>query len=147
MGLFPLNFPVRETADDGSSAWTLRRNIYVIFIGIPFAGLTDLLDKLASNHGPIRHTNDPELRIELQPFIIPAAFEIQVNSFSYFDKNKTTRSFWQFEREGHHIEIPNLEDVIYAESRTEELLNMVESLGSNVEESINEILRKIQGAK
>ena len=62
-GLSPNGFPVREVAQDGSAAWTLRRQTYVIFIDLPFAGLLDFLSRLMSENGPIRRRNQQELAI------------------------------------------------------------------------------------
>lgn len=43
IGIASAGFPVKGTANDGSAAWTLRRGVYVLFVSLPFAGLTDFL--------------------------------------------------------------------------------------------------------
>ena len=92
-GLAPHDFPVREVAKDGSAAWTLRRDVYFICIGLPFAGLVDFLSRMSSENGPVCTTYDPSFRFELYPIIIPAGFEIQTESLAVWDKARTTRSF------------------------------------------------------
>lgn len=99
-GLVPHGFPVREVGRDGSAAWTLRSDVYFLFIRVPFAGLTDLLSRLATENGPIRKASDPALRFELQPVVLPAAFEMQAESLALWDRGRTTRSFLQFEPVG-----------------------------------------------
>lgn len=142
-GLAPQGFPVREQASDGSVAWTLRREIYFVFIGLPFAGLTDFLGRMTSANGPIRTVLDPELRFELRPIVIPAAFEVLTESLALWDKARTTRSFLKFASPGEAKDAPKLEDVVAAERLAPATLAKVESISSDVVTAIEQIFQRV----
>ena len=118
-GLAPQGFPVREEANDGSAAWTLRREIYFLFVGLPFAGLTDFLSRMATPNGPIRRAADPDFRFELRPIVMPAAFERQTESLAIWDTARTTRSFLQFAPPGQTMDVPKVEDDFHDASQSD----------------------------
>jgi hypothetical protein len=142
-GLAPQGFPVREVANDGSAAWTLRREIYFLFIGVPFAGLTDFLSRMASANGPIRTAHDPDFRFELRPIVIPAAFELQTESLALWDKARTTRSFLQFALPGEPKDVPTVEDVMEAERTASATLAKVEAISGDVVTAIEQIFQRV----
>lgn len=142
-GLAPHDFPVREVAKDGSAAWTLRRDVYFICIGLPFAGLVDFLSRMSSENGPVRATSDPSFRFELCPIIIPAGFEIQTESLAVWDRARTTRSFLQFARRGDEKSVRTVEDVLESEIAADELLAKVEEISSDVVKSIHQIFKQV----
>ena len=45
--LLPLGWPQLEHGKDGSSAWTVRRLVYLASIGVPFAGVEFVVERLA----------------------------------------------------------------------------------------------------
>jgi len=141
-GLAPHGFPVREVANDGSAAWTLRRELYFLFIGLPFAGLTDFLGRMVTDNGPIRAVSDPDLRFELRPVVIPAAFEMQTESVALWDQLRTTRSFLQFARPGDAKTIPTVEQVIEAERNAQATLATVEAISGDVVAAIEQIFQR-----
>ena len=142
-GLAPQGFPVREVANDGSAAWTLRREIYYMFIGLPFAGLTDFLRRMVRANGPIRTVADPDLRFELRPIVIPAAFEIQTESLALWDKARTTRSFLQFASPGQDKTVPTVEQVIDADKTAPATLAQIESISGDVVTAIEQIFQRV----
>lgn len=142
-GLAPQGFPVREVANDGSAAWTLRREIYFLFIGLPFAGLTDFLSRMATANGPIRTASDPDFRFELRPIVIPAAFELQTESVAFWDQARTTRSFLQFAPPGEAKTVPKVEDVVDAERAAPATLAKVEAISSDVVTAIEQIFQRV----
>lgn len=142
-GLAPHGFPVREVANDGSAAWTLRREIYFLFIGLPFAGLTDFLNRMATDNGPIRAVSDPDLRFELRPVVAPAAFEMQTESVAFWDQPRTTRSFLQFARPGEAKTVPTVEQVIDAERNAPATLAKVEAISGDVIAAIEQIFQRV----
>lgn len=142
-GLAPHGFPVREVAKDGSAAWTLRREIYFMFIGLPFAGLTDFLNRMSTENGPIRVSTDPDLRFELRPVLGPAAFEMQTESMALWDRGRTTRSFLQLAPLGETQTVPNVEQVIEAERNAPAALAKVEAISSDVVAAIEQIFQQV----
>jgi hypothetical protein len=142
-GLVPHGFPVREVAKDGSAAWTLRRDVYFLCIGLPFAGLTDFLRRMSSENGPVRTTSDPNFRFELRPIIFPAGFEIQTESIAIWDEDRTTRSFLQFTRSQGAKNVRTVEDVIESEKAAEEILEKVEKISAQVVESVSQIFKQV----
>ena len=142
-GLAPQGFPVREVANDGSAAWTLRREIYFLFIGLPFAGLTDFLGRMASANGPIRTLADPDFRFELRPLVIPAAFETQAESLALWDKARTTRSFLRFASPGQDKTTPTVEQVIDADRTAAATLAQIESISGDVVAAIEQIFQRV----
>lgn len=135
-GIAPAGFPVKETANDGSAAWTLRREVYVLFVGLPFAGLADVLERMATTNGPIRLRSDPQLRIELQPVVIPAAFELMTRSMTFWDKERTTRCFWQFAEEGKAASVPTVPEVVEGDAIADVLLRKAETISAEVVDTI-----------
>ncbi len=95
-GTVPFGLPVRETAPDGSAAWTLRRCLYVVLLTVPFGGLRAVLDKLAGPSGPVRSSTDEALPAELVPLVFPLGFEAQAKEINVWDPARTTRTCWQF---------------------------------------------------
>lgn len=142
-GLAPHGFPVREVANDGVAAWTLRREIYFLFITLPFAGLTDFLSRMATENGPIRTTSDPSFRFELRPIVIPAAFEMQTESLVLWDKPRTTRSFLQFVQPGEEPKVPTIEQKIDAERKAPNALATVEAISGEVVKAIEQIFNGV----
>lgn len=142
-GLVPQGFPVREEASDGSAAWTLRREVYFLFIGLPFAGLTDFLTRMASASGPIRSITDPDLRFELRPIVMPSAFELQTESVALWDTARTTRSFLQFAPPGQPTAVPKVEDVVKAERSAPATLAKVESISADIVAAIEQIFQQV----
>jgi len=142
-GLVPQGFPVREVANDGSAAWTLRREIYFLFIGLPFAGLTDFLSRMASANGPIRNAADPDFRFELRPIVIPAAFELQTESLALWDMARTTRSFLQFGSPGQTKTVPTVQQVIDAERTAPATLATIESISGDVVTAVEQIFQRV----
>lgn len=142
-GLAPHGFPVREVANDGSAAWTLRRETYFLFVGLPFAGLTDFLGLMVTDDGPIRAASDPDLRFELRPVVIPAAFELQTESVALWDQPRTTRSFLQFARPGEARTAPTIEQVVEAERNAPGTLAKVEAISSDVVAAIEQIFQRV----
>jgi len=142
-GLAPQGFPVREVANDGAAAWTLRREIYFLFIDLPFAGLTDFLSRMTSANGPIRTHDDPDFRFELQPIVIPEAFEMQTESLALWDKAGTTRSFLQFASPGEDKTVPTVEQVIDADRTAPLTLAQIESISGDVVTAIEQILQRV----
>lgn len=88
----PFGLPVREVAGDGSAAWTLRREIYVVFVGMPFAGLVDLVARMAMYGASVRRTSEPPGGIEMRPFVTPVASASQIQRIVLWDRGRTTRS-------------------------------------------------------
>lgn len=142
-GLAPNGLPVRDVANDGVAAWTLRREIYFLFIALPFAGLTNFLSRMATENGPIRTTSDPSFRFELRPIVIPAAFEMQTESLALWDKPRTTRSFIQFSPPGEETKVPTIEQQIEAERKAPNTLAMVEAISDEVVNAIEQIFNKV----
>ena len=141
-GIASAGFPVKETANDGSAAWTLRREVYVLFIGLPFAGLADFLERMATTNGPIRLRNDPQLRIELQPVVMPAAFELMTRSMTFWDKERTTRCFWQFAEEGKAASIPTAPEVVEGDANADVLLRKAETISADVVATIAAVMQQ-----
>lgn len=91
-GLFPLSVPFRQVDANGSAAWILQRQLYVVCLAAPFAGLASLLDLLHTHYGAIRQRDDLDLRFDLQPMIFPQEYVKQVESIAFWDKSGTVRS-------------------------------------------------------
>ncbi|MFY9183547.1 MAG: hypothetical protein WBJ45_10605 [Limnohabitans sp.] len=142
-GLAPQGFPVREEASDGSAAWTLRREVYFLFIGLPFAGLTDFLSRMASANGPIRTAAHPDFRFELRPIVIPSGFEAQTESMTLWDKARTTRSFLKFAPLEESNDVPKVEDVVAVERVAPSTLANVEAISSDVVNAIEQIFQRV----
>lgn len=91
----PFGLPVREAAHDGSAAWTLRREIYVVLVAMPFAGLADFVARMATYGASVRRADDSPEGIEMQPFVMPVASASQIRRIVLWDRERTTRSLLQ----------------------------------------------------
>lgn len=144
-GIAPAGFPVKETADDGSAAWTLRREVYVLFVALPFAGLADFLERMATTNGPIRLRSDANLRIELQPVVMPAGLELMTRSIAFWDKERTTRCFWQFAVATDATSTSIDPEVVEDDANAEALLRTAETISAEVVDRIAAVMRKATG--
>jgi hypothetical protein len=137
----PHGFPIRETADDGSAAWTLRRDIYFIFISVSFAGLINFLDRTTADNSPIRLSSAPDLRIEMRPIIMPAGFDLQSESIALWDTDRTTRTFLKFQsnEDGNP---PSVSEYIDNEEAAGSLLQHAEDISDRVLDEIQQIFNQ-----
>lgn len=142
-GLAPMGFPVKETADDGEAAWTLRREVYIVFIGLPFAGLTDFLERLATKTGLIRLRSGTSLRIEMQPLVMPCALELMTTSMAFWDKERTTRCFWQFAEEDNAASIAVVPEVLESNTNADVLLRKAETISAGVVAMIAAVMQSV----
>ena len=142
-GLAPQGFPVRETASDGSVAWTLRREVYFLFINLPFAGLTDFLDRMATANGPIRTASGQDLRFELRPIVLPASFEFQTENVAFWDKKRSTRSFLQFGPSSAPQDATTMEGIMECEREAPVALAKAEAISSKIVGAIEQIFQRV----
>ena len=89
-GLVPFGFPRRAPVPGQAAAWRQTRELYYVYLTCPFAGLTDLLQRLASSQGPIRKVDDPGLRFEWQPLVLSAGLEHLAADLTLDDEPRTT---------------------------------------------------------
>lgn len=133
-GLFPLGLPIKEVANDGSSALTLRRNIYAILISVPFAWLSTFLNELHSV-GIIAGRDSMNIEYQFEPFIIPAGFEITTESVAMVNGDASIRKVLLL-NDGQGSQ-PNLEKIKEIELQSEKLLNKAEELGQEIINAVN----------
>lgn len=98
-GFPPLSMPQRTKEADGSAASTLEREVYVVFIAVPFAGLTDMLYGLRDPGGHMRYRDDPTRRFDLRPAVFPMGFAENMGVVAFWDGKRATRCAWVFRRE------------------------------------------------
>jgi hypothetical protein len=95
-GLLPLGWPKLEHGKDGTSAWTVRRWVYLASIGVPFAGVEFVVERLAER-GLVRRCGpgtDHASDIEFDAFIGSGALELQGRSVAWMDASATRRVFY-----------------------------------------------------
>ena len=99
--LLPLGWPQLEHGKDGSSAWTVRRWVYLASIGVPFAGVEFVVERLAER-GLIRRrahegdcASEVDAGIEFDAFVGSGAIELQGRSVAWMDASATRRVFYQ----------------------------------------------------
>jgi hypothetical protein len=100
-GLLPLGMPQLEPADNGTSAWTVRRLVYLAFIQVPFAGVEFFVERLAE-HGLIRRrTGDgpDEPGVEFDAFVGPSALDLQGRTVAWMDTQGARRVFYRLNSE------------------------------------------------
>ena len=95
-GVLPLGLPQLEHGKDGSSAWTVRRLVYVASIGVPFAGVEFVVERLAERGLIKRHSEnaDSASDIEFDAFVAACAIELQGRSAAWMDAQATRRVFY-----------------------------------------------------
>ena len=98
---------------------------------------------MTSANGPIRASFDPDLRFELRPVVIPAAFEIQTESVTLWDQARTTRSLLQFSLPGEVKAVPTAEQVIDAEQMAPITLAKIEAISGEVVAAIEQIFQSV----
>jgi len=144
-GLMPLQMPVRETAANGTSAWTLHRQVYLMFVTVPFAGLTDMLDKLCSTNGPIRYRHSDDLSVELQPVIFPAGFDAQAKSMNYWDSHRSIRTTLVFSRDGKSNHIEDAMASLQNAEESRQLLNIAKQISSDMVVTVSQAIGNAKG--
>lgn len=120
-GLMPLGLPQLEQGKDGSSAWTVRRLVYLASIGVPFAGVEFVVERLAERR-LIRRCSpgtDPASDIEFDAFVAACAIELQGRSAAWMDARGTRRVFYQLNSDD-ELAKGGLERMMTAEAQTEE---------------------------
>lgn len=90
-GLFPTAPPVREAANDGTAAWTMRSPLYVLCITTPFAGVLDVLRRLHTPRTRIRRRADGPLPVEHRALVLPTGMLYQQPTITHWDEERTTR--------------------------------------------------------
>jgi hypothetical protein len=96
-GLLPVGMPVLERAGNGTSAWTVRRLVYLAFIQVPFAGVEFLVERLAE-HGLVRRRTAGEERepgVEFDALVGPCAIDLQGGTVAWMDAQGARRVFYQ----------------------------------------------------
>ena len=96
-GLLPVGIPVLERAGDGTSAWTVRRLVYLAFIQAPFAGVEFLVERLAE-HGLVRRRTEGEERepgVEFDALVGPCAIDLQGGTVAWMDAQGARRVFYE----------------------------------------------------
>ena len=96
-GLVPFGYPRRSEEPGKPAAWTHTRELYFVYLTLLFAGLTDLLHRLASSQGPIRKVDDPGLRFEWQPLVLSAGLEHLAADLTLDDDPRTTLVYLRFQ--------------------------------------------------
>jgi len=103
--LLPLGWPQLEHGKDGTSAWTVRRWVYLASIGVPFAGVEFVVERLAERglikrHSPdIDRASEFDVAIEFDGFVAACALEMQGRSVAWMDASATRRVFYQLNSE------------------------------------------------
>ena len=110
-----------------------------MFIKVPFAGLSHFLQLLSSPEGPVRGHTDELLPGELQPIVMEASLDVQVESIVTTDIGKTTRSSLFFDKSR---EIQSAEDVKNLEQFADEYLNAAENVSVAVVSAFEQILNQ-----
>jgi len=100
-GLLPIGRPLLEHAGNGTSAWTVRRLVYLAFIQVPFAGVEFLVEHLAE-HGLVRRRSEGEEcepGVEFDAFVGPCAIDLQGRSVAWMDEQGARRVFYELNSE------------------------------------------------
>jgi hypothetical protein len=120
-GLMPLGLPQLEEGKDGSSAWTVRRLIYLASIGVSFAGAEFVVERLAERGLLRRRSSDADhaSEIEFDAFVAACAIELQGRSAAWMDAQGTRRVFYQLNSE-EELAKDGLERMMTAEAQTED---------------------------
>jgi hypothetical protein len=99
-GFPPTAEPVREKANDGTAAWTVRRITCMAFIGVPFVGLIPLLERLEQAgllaRGPMQSDDEqPGLgSVEFSACVVPVGKEFELESVAWWPQDRQRRVFW-----------------------------------------------------
>jgi len=120
-GVLPLGLPQLEHGKDGSSAWTVRRLVYVASIGVPFAGVEFVVERLAERGLIKRHSEnaDSASGIEFDAFVAACAIELQGRSAAWMDAQATRRVFYLLNSE-EELTKGGVERMMEATAQTEE---------------------------
>lgn len=108
-GLPPADLPVREVAESGSAAWTVRRIACMSFLAVPFAGLIPLLGRLEAaglvSVGPMASGDgQPGLdSVEFSGCVVQAGKEFETETIAWFSPDGKRRVFWKMPQD--HIEV------------------------------------------
>ncbi len=97
VGFLPEQMPVLEEASDGTSAITLRRQLWMVHIEVPFQRLLEWMGILFPATSPYRRDSMAPVEFELQPMISPIGLFEQLDHFAFFDETHSRRAYYSFE--------------------------------------------------
>jgi hypothetical protein len=99
---------------------------------------------MSNSTGPVRRISDPTLRVELRPVVFPAGFEVQAESVTVWDRERTTRSYIKFAPAEKDKKIATLEDPIEKEKNTLVLISQTEEISQRVVSAIDDIFSNLK---
>ena len=120
-GLLPVGRPRLEHAGNGTSAWTVRRLVYLAFIQVPFAGVDFLVERLASLGLVRRRTAGEECEpgVEFDALVGPGAIDLQGRTVAWMDEQGARRVFYELNSE-EELAVGGVERMAEASAQSEE---------------------------
>lgn len=95
-GIAPLGPLECALAPNGLATRALRRAVYLVCVTVPFAGLADLLVRLAGPNGPICRAADPAPADELRPMILPPGLVQSGGTIDVWLPRQPSGCSWRF---------------------------------------------------
>jgi hypothetical protein len=120
-GLLPLERPRLDIANNRTSAWTVRRLVYLALVQVPFAGVEFVVERLAARGLIRRRTDaaDPGPGIEFDAFVGPSAIDLQSRSVAWMDEQRACRVFYLLNSD-EELSKGGVERMAIAEAQTDE---------------------------
>ena len=120
-GLLPVERPRLEHAANGTSAWTVRRLVYLAFIQVPFAGVAFLVERLADLGLVRRRTagEESEPGVEFDALVGPGAIDLQGRTVVWMDEQGARRVFYELNSE-EELAVGGVERMAEASAQSEE---------------------------
>lgn len=94
-GLIPSAIPSTQEID-GKSFIRLERDVMMLSISVPFAHIFDMLKRLSETPMPIIPANEPPMRREMLPVIIPQGLSEKLSSFTLDDTQQGIRVAYSY---------------------------------------------------
>lgn len=72
--------------------------------------------------------------------VMPTVVEIKAKSIAFWDRELTTRCFWDFTEDGEERREPSVLEFIEATAKAEQLLSSAERISKNIMHSVQRML-------
>lgn len=143
-GLLSFGYPRRTDVPGKPAMWSQTRELYYVYLTLPFAGLTDLLRRLVSIQGPVRRHDDPRLPFEWQPMVLSAGLEHLVADLTLDDDPRTTLVYLRFQPLAQWGKAVTVGKLVDAMRSAEDDLARAEAISAGIVKHIGRIVEQMR---
>ena len=137
-GFLPTNIPQNETIE-GKEYMHLERDVMMLCIEVPFAGIFDFLARVAETPMPVIASKDEPLRREMLPIIVPQKIEEKLSALTLEDYDQGIRVAYTYIAENLDLDVLLKNDAEKQIEKLEKLSDqLIDQLSADVSNEMQE---------